>query len=285
MTTETETSNDIEDDSPHWLNLFAKLSLSIDKMTSVMQRQQLDAQRRLAILPRSFIIPAGVNLDGAGQAVYSFGGPQPGREWIVRELMAVHAGYTFLNPTGTSTTTAAGAAGSVSLPGGGCVVTGFDVSIGPAVAAGLATVTLSNVPGGPYTYFIDEVTGASEQFSKTLNLPTNSSPTLSVNAVASGGVVALNLYGTLNQGTAEVTWYQGQNPNYANTGVLPQTMARARMHGTPSELTYTSDVIRIIQNEQLYAGIVNGAANGQIILAAKILDQPAFAERFRVATE
>lgn len=266
------------------LDLFANLNVSISTLSSKVEQQMKEDRLKLLALPRSFILPYTMPIDANGRGMITVGGPQPGREWIVREITAVDSGYVGQQATGASNTGAAGAATSVTIPGQ-VLITGFDVSIGPATTTGVATVTLSGVNGGPYTYTIDELTTNSEFLSKTLNLIAPNGATLSVSAVASGGTVAINLYGTTGISGADLTWYVGQNINQGVNTPLPQHMAFARMHTIPAESTYTSDVIRVLQNNQLIVGCTNATVNSTINGMAKILDMPAFGERQRVASQ
>lgn len=265
-------------------DLFAKLNISISTIGTQLDAQNKRERAKLLDLPRSFMLPYSLITDSNGQGMATIGGPQPGREWIVREITAVDSGYLSESNTGASNTGAAGAATSVTI-NGQSLITGFDVSIGPATTTGTATVTLSGVNGGPYTYYIDELVGSSEFLSKSLNLIARNSATLSVSAVASGGIVAVNLYGTTGISGADLTWYVGQNINQGINTPLPQSMVFARMHSIPAELTYTSDVVRIVQNQQLIVGAMAATANSTINGMAKILDMPAFGERQRVASQ
>lgn len=273
------------DPSAHLLDIFAKLHVSLDTIGTELRRNR-DAERaRLMNLPRSFMLPYQLPVNGSGQGSAVIGGPQPGREWIVREITAVDSSYLGTYSTGASASGAAGAANAVSLNGTG-YINGFDVNIGPAATAGVATVTLSGVAGGPYTYLIDESTTNSETLSKSFNqLWINGTATLSISAVTGGGTTSLNLYGTQGPDSADLTWYVGQPVNNYGFGPLPAGMAFARMHGIPDEIKYTSDVVRVIQNQQIIVQCFNGTGNTTILGMAHILDQPAFAERYRVASQ
>jgi hypothetical protein len=266
------------------LDIFANLHLTLSSLNTEMQAQRSREQRRLMDLPRSFMLPFTMPINAGGQGMVSIGGPQPGREWIVREITAVDSGYTGQQNGGISAVGAAGAATAVTLPGQS-LITGFDVSFGPATATGTATITLSNVDGGPYTYYVDELVAGSEFLSKSLNLTSQSNATVSVSAVVNGGTVAINLYGVVGISGADLTWYIGQNINQGSNAPLPQTMAFARMHGIPDEIKYTSDVVRVLQNQQLIVGAASATVNSTINGIAKILDQPAFAERLRMASQ
>lgn len=280
---QTDSDNTCDTDDSSGLEVFADLRVSLDSLTEEMKTKRRDEQRRINQLPR--YVPKGyaLQLNSSGQGLQALGTPQPGREWIIRELTAVDSNYQTLSPSGANATGAAGAATSVQLNAG--TITGFDVSVGPASAAGTATVTLSNVVGGPYTYTIDELTTNSEFLSKALTLGASGGiPTLAISAVASGGTVSLNLYGTVGQTQTDVTWYIGQLPNGSQTTPLSQNLVIARMHGIPAEITKTADVWRVLPNQQLIIGGMSGPANEIIIGKFVILDQPQFAERGRIST-
>lgn len=269
-------------DNEQGLQIFADLRFSIESLTEEMRQKRKDQQHRLATLPRNLHKGYGLQLDASGQGLLSLGGPQPGREWIIRELTAVDTNYTLLSPSGASSVGAAAAANSVQLNAG--VITGFDVSIGPATTTGVATVTLSNVVGGPYTYTIDELTTNSEFLSKALNLGASGGiPTLSINAVTGGGTTALNLFGTIGQQATDITWYIGQLPNRSQTTPLPHNLVIARMHGIPAEITKTADVWKVLPNQQLIVGGMGGPANELVIGKFVFVDQLANADRARVA--
>lgn len=284
MTELEDTSDYVMDDDDPLFKIFAKFQLSLDSVTNEIDRKKAIEQLQLRNLPRSFVLPYTIPLDGNGRGMVTVGGPTPGREWIVREITAVDSTYTTTQTTGNANTGAAGAATSVSLAGP-ALITGISVSFGVATAAGQATITLSGVQGGPYTWYVEESTTAAVTFNQSLDVTTNGTATLSVSAVASGGIVAVNIFGTTGANDSDVTFYSGQNINQGVNTPLPQHMAFARMHGTPDEIKYTSDVVRIVQNQQIIVGVMGSTPNGTINGMVKILDQPAFAERLRVASQ
>jgi hypothetical protein len=256
--------------------LDASFKLAIDSLTDEVRKHNTREQHRLMRIPKQVPYGYSIPLNGAGVGLTDIGGPQPGREWIVRLLTAVPVNYSGVQNTGSTATGAAGAAVSTSLAGP-VDVTGFDVQIGPSTAAGEAVITLSGVPGGPYTYYLEESITSTVSLSKTLNLGTNSTATLSVSAVASGGVVTANLYGTTGVSPAEVTFYRGQNIGLTQSSltVLPPSMVLKRMITIPQEQYYTSDVHRINQNQRLLVSAMNGNPNAYILGVAVINDQPA----------
>jgi hypothetical protein len=111
---------------------------------------------------------------------------------------------------GSNAAFAAGAAGTATLPAGS-TLTGFDLTVSAATAAGLATVTVSNVIGGNYTYSIQEETGGGVTMSIRYpgsGLPATSAaavPTVAIGTLASGGSGTINIYGTTpNSGNLQV---------------------------------------------------------------------------------
>ncbi len=71
------------------LNIFAKLSLSLDGIREQMEKSYRLEQARLAMLPNFVRIPRGVIPGAAVTSLVSFGGPQAGRQWTLRMLMAL----------------------------------------------------------------------------------------------------------------------------------------------------------------------------------------------------
>jgi hypothetical protein len=268
--------SELDSDPTPGFQLGLDFKLSIDTLTEEVRKNNRLEQLKLARIPKQVPYAYSVALNGAGVGIQDIGGPQPGREWIVRLLTAVPAAYAGTQYTGSTDTGAAGAAVSTTLSGP-VFITGFDVQIGPSALAGEATITLSGVPGGPYTYYLEESTTNTVSLSKTLNLGTNATVTLTVSAVASGGVATVNLYGTTGVSPAEVTFYRGQNVGLVQSGLslLPPGMVLKRMVTIPLEEKYTSDVHRINQNQRLLVSVVNGNPNGSVLGVAVINDQPA----------
>ena len=264
------------DDNSSGFEVYADLKLSLDSNTTELRKQNDREQSRITRQSRPHPLSFSIQLDSSGRGMTTINpGPQHGREWLVRYLQAVHSTYQGELSTGASAQGAAGALTTVTLPGP-ALITGFDVSIGPATAAGVATVTLSNVPGGPYIYYIDELTGNNEFLSKSLNLVTSGNATLTVSAVASGGTVSANIYGTVDVNPADVMFYRGQNVNAGVNTPLPQNMVFHRFHTLPNEEKYTADTHRIVQNQNIIVGCMNGTPNGIILGTVVVLDQPAF---------
>jgi hypothetical protein len=268
--------SELDSDPESGFQLGLDFKLSIDSLTDEMRTHNRREQSKLARLAKQVPYAYSVPLNSSGVGLIQIGGPQPGREWIIRLLTAVPGGYAGVQNTGSTSTGAAGAGVTTSLTGPSAI-TGFDVEIQPSALAGIATITLAGVPGGPYTYYLEESTTSAVSLSKTLNLGTNATATLTVSAVGSGGIVTANLYGTTGVSPAEVTFYRGQNIGLAQAGLtlLPAGMVLERIVPIPNELHYTSDVHRIVQNQQLLVGVINGNPNGSVQGVAVINDQPA----------
>lgn len=84
----TMTTDDDASTQDHWFDVFAKFSLSVDRLATQLERQNSLEQKRLSVLPRN-IPMIRRSQPGAGTTdVQAFGGPQPGREWVVRLLAA-----------------------------------------------------------------------------------------------------------------------------------------------------------------------------------------------------
>lgn len=93
MTTPTMSETFSEDnpipDDGAGLEIFADLKISLDSLTSEMKKRNESERRRLAVLPRNQVITRISTPGAATSDVQDFGGPQPGRKWVVRLLAAV----------------------------------------------------------------------------------------------------------------------------------------------------------------------------------------------------
>lgn len=89
MTENFSQDNPIPDDGPG-LEIFADLKISLDSVAQEMKRQNDANARRLAVLPRNQILTR-ISTPSGATDIQDFGGPQPGREWVVRLLIAVAA--------------------------------------------------------------------------------------------------------------------------------------------------------------------------------------------------
>jgi len=72
-----------------WLSLFADLNAGVRTLANRIDQQNRLEQNRLAHLPVSISLD---RISQPGAAVFDvqdFGGPQPGREWVVRLLIAL----------------------------------------------------------------------------------------------------------------------------------------------------------------------------------------------------
>jgi hypothetical protein len=272
-------SPDDSEENNKLFDIFAKLDISLSTTNSELKAARAYRNRYLERRPRSHSFPWIAQLDANGNGIADIGGPQPGREWIVRLLSATPAGYTATAETGSSASGAAGATTSTSIAGPG-YVTGIAVSFGVATAAGTATITLSGVAGGPYTWLVEESTTTAVTFTESLSLAiTSPNATLSVSAVTNGGTVNANLFATTGPSQATVSWFKGTNiTRNINSQVPPPNLVIARMQGIPEEISYTSDVIRVIQNQEIYVSVQNGIANSSVLGVCYFLDLPAFGE-------
>jgi len=81
-----------EDEEAQGLNLWAKFNLAIQGLTGAIEEANKLArkdQRRMADIPR-YVTFSDMSIPGAATFdVSDFGGPQPGRQWVVRLLVAV----------------------------------------------------------------------------------------------------------------------------------------------------------------------------------------------------
>ncbi len=80
---------DAEADSPGLFDLFAKFNLSIDRLGNQIAKQIANEQARLARLPIYIPLSKMSSPGAAVTDVQDFGGPQPGRVWVVRLLTAL----------------------------------------------------------------------------------------------------------------------------------------------------------------------------------------------------
>lgn len=173
------------------------------------------AEEKREIEPRGVfkpIIKSITNIAASGAATVDFDMPAKGRMWMVREVIVFERDHEFtsITPETATSTGAAGAAVSVTLPFFSPFMTGWDVEIQPATAAGLATITVSGTGFPTLTYYLEESTTVS--VSKSIRYPAPGIPqnTVAVNAVASGGIVTVNVYGDSAGSPANVGWYVGQ---------------------------------------------------------------------------
>jgi len=70
-----------------FLNLFGKLTASIDSLAATIDKQMKREQWLLSHVPVSIPV-TGSTLNGDVTRIVDFGGPQPGREWVIRLLTA-----------------------------------------------------------------------------------------------------------------------------------------------------------------------------------------------------
>lgn len=82
---------DIDPDAPdegNLFNMFAKFSLSLDRLTAKIDKMNRLEQARLSVLPNPIAKSQMALLAGGGATFLDFDGPQPGRKWVVRLLIA-----------------------------------------------------------------------------------------------------------------------------------------------------------------------------------------------------
>lgn len=135
------------------------------------------------------------------------------------ELIQQASGFT---PTGAEAAfTAAGGSASLPLFVGPQYLQGFDIeAAGNGTVAGNATVTVSNVVGGPFVYVLNEIVGTptdlSVQYPGNGLLGSGSDPTVTVSAVASGSSGTITLQGQ-NQSQTPVN---GTTVNLTTLGII-----------------------------------------------------------------
>lgn len=126
-------------------------------------------------------------------------GPRSGWAWrVTRISVAGLSSTTGDNTSGVSASFTAGNAGTATLPGL-YRLWGFDITTGaPAAPPVAATVTVSNVSGGPYTYTLMETAnGGLLQVRFPIPLAsTGTAPAVSVAAAAGGAAGQINAFGS-----------------------------------------------------------------------------------------
>ena len=231
------------------LQLGAELDLlNKDELRDELSRSQ-EWQRAAAFgvrhqaLPRMVGTPAGGVLNlGYDQPDQVYCGPKEGWYWAISRISV--DGLSTNNQTGTfqsGTFTAAGGSAGLPLFFGPQYLTGFDVSAaGNGTAAGVATVTVSNVVNGPFIYYLNEVVGTPTLLS--VRYPGNGitasggDPTVTISAVTNGSSGNISVFG-LNQSAASSTQdvvkvyiqnrfvgYIGASPGYGTFGIREAVM-------------------------------------------------------------
>lgn len=196
------------------------------------------AEEKREIEPRGIFKPlvqSITNIAASGDQTVDFGMPVKGRMWMVREVGIWERDHEFasVSPETATSTGAAGAAVSVSLPFFSPYMTGFDVEIQPATTAGVATITVSGAGFPTLTYYLEEST--TNTVSKNIRFPSPGIPqgTVSVSAVASGGIVTVNVFGDAAGSPANVGWYVGQPDS--STGVTSQKPSQVQLRWTQGQ--------------------------------------------------
>jgi hypothetical protein len=272
-TTPTPASDEPEIEAPAGFDVFAKFGLTIDSLASEIQQDRRSRQQSLARQPIYRVVPGqAVTAGGIGKA--NLGSPTDGREWIVKLLGAVNFTYKFSTQSGASAQGTGAAGVTVIAPASMFTITGFSVSAGAATAAGTVTVTLTNVLGGPYVYYMAESVAGGGSLSQSLSLPASGTPTLTVSGDATGGPVSANLYGTENDDPSVMTWYIGTDIPLDANGNQPNTEARWFMPQLPHFEKFSTDVLRVKHNENLIAVVQNNFVAPYTDIIAVVLDQP-----------
>lgn len=196
-----------------------------------------------------------VNLPASGVPVSILNRrPKRHRALIVAGILT---GGQSIPVAGTNGAFAAAAGGSATLPAGSSL-TGFDVNIAAATAAGATTVTVSNVLGANYVYTIQQETTQGAVLSIRYpgnGLPAASSgavPTVTVNATAGGGAGTISIY--------------GNSVNSAQSIVIG-TMAQV-LQGLGYQLLTTGQSVESKNQQGLYAAAIGGTA-----LSLSVLDE------------
>lgn len=237
--------------------------------------------------PRGIFKPlvGAVNNIGAGGAgSFDFGPPAKGRVWMVRELIAFERDHEFTSPTPSvaSATGAAGAAVSATLPFFSPWMSGFDVEIQPSTAAGLATITVTGSGLQTLTYYLEEATA--NAVAKSIRYPGIGIPhnMVSVNAVTSGGIVTVNVYGVQAGSPAGVGWYVG-SPD-TSIGTVGQKPSQASLRWTQGQAAENTDVFMpfftLFGNRQFpvtapdhLIGYITGAIGGENFVLIAIVEE------------
>jgi hypothetical protein len=272
------------------IDVFVQLAASLGSTARELETQNNDRRRNeqhwLRNQPRHVPLAANTILDANGNGQIDFGAPQDGRIWVVRQATVSQAGAENTpasDETDAATSPfAAGAAGSVSLPGV-TFVTGFDVSISAGTLAGLSTVTLSNVVGGPFTWAVQQETGSGVQILERfpgngIAVTPGATATLTINVTASGGSGTLTLYGTQTQSSAGANWYIGMAPafNAGQAPVLLTSQWRHKQDVMPRIDNFSADFLTVRAREHLYVQLTGGASGNNIVCGAVIHDRPLY---------
>lgn len=232
------------------------------------------------------------NLPASGAIATDLGMPVRGRMWMVRTLITLEQGHMFsgANATTATATGAAGASTTATLPFFTPTMTGFDVSVQPATAAGTAVITVTGAGKPTLTYYLAESTTAAATFSARFSgqglVGYNA---VNIAALGSGGIPTVNVYGVATGSPATSTWYVG-SPDTSGTGLTapPEPMYRW-IQGLPTEgsLNTMPFIDRFSQREfpvtypeHLINYLQNGIAgeNFQLVVIVEEYDIPDMAQ-------
>lgn len=141
-------------------------------------------------------------------------GPRQGYTWrVVRVSVAGLTSSAATALSGTGTFTSAGGSAALSA---GSVLNGFDVTAAaPGTPPVSATVTVTNVAGGPYTYTLTEgAAGGTLSIRYPVGLvASGGAPTVAVAAAAGGASGSIDVYGQFNAVNDSLTMYKGDPGN------------------------------------------------------------------------
>lgn len=248
-----------------WADLALRIGTDVGELAADVRDR-----RHREFFPKAPVY-GGAVVDSTGTAVMDLGGPVIGREWEVRGLMVVDANAIGTasggTPTAASSTFAAGAAGSITLPAGSSV-TGFDITTAPVAGAVAGVATVTGLAAGTLSYELAEPVGGgalSIRYPSAMPpLTPATTPQVSVPAIASGAAYAITVYGTtpatgISPGTG--FWYTGATPQLATA----QT-ARWPITSLPSFVTKGGEELTVPAHERLFA-IVTGCTPGHTIAA------------------
>lgn len=225
------------------------------------------------------------NIAAAGNATVDFGAPSKGRMWMVRQLIAFEANQEFNAPAASQATAtgAAGASVTATLGFFSPTLTGFDVSIQPSTAAGLATVTVTGSGKPTLTYYIEESTSNTETLSiRYGGLGLVGYTSVTVSAVVSGGIATVNVFGVQTGSPANVGWYVGAPDTSVGTAAAkPPTAALRWVQGQGAEFSelympffnnFSNRVIPVTAPDHLIA-YVTGAIGGENFTLIPVVEE------------
>lgn len=249
---------------------WADLTSSVEKL-----HKKMDTHIGETVSLRRRLTGAVNNLSATGQALVDLGSPAAGLMWIIRGFVAIEHIPGNQNPGTASATGAAGASVSASVPFFSPFLTGFDLSIPPAAAAGNGTVTVTGAGLPTLTYNFSETTTAPVNLSIRYPAPGIPQGTVTVSAVASGGAATINLMSAQSGSPALVSWYIGQPPLQANiqpslASVVWQPVFNNLAQTFPEFDTFTDDILFVYPTEHIMAWFTAGIPGENFIVQAVV---------------